>query len=43
MDYSQLVIDGFWETMTGLVPLFVPFICVVLLLRFVSSLILDRR
>lgn len=43
MDYSQIVINGFWATMEGLTPLLVPFIAVVLVLRFVSSLILDKR
>lgn len=43
MDYSELIISGFWETMTGFTPLFVPFIAVLLIIRLVASFIFDKR
>lgn len=43
MDYSQLVIDTYWETMTGFTPLIVPFIACILVVRLIASLILDKR
>lgn len=43
MDYSQLVVESFWATMQGFTPLIVPFIAVILVLRLVSSLLLDKR
>lgn len=43
MDYSQVFIDSFWATMQGFTPLIVPFVAVILVLRFISSLILDKR
>lgn len=42
MDYSDIFISSYWATLKGLVPLFVPFIAVLLVIRLVAAILFNR-
>lgn len=41
MELSQLIIDGFWSGMTGLVPLVVPVLGFMLVWKLLKDMLFD--